>query len=402
MNILFLTSTYPYPPHSGYQLRCYHFIRQLAERHEIYLISFTRKMPKQSDLQAMQRLVTDQWIVEGAYSSVSKALIGLFKPVPFHVFSHQSREFARALSNICAKTRFDVIYSNFIYFTPYVRQFASPMTLKVLDQHNVDRDVWQKMARYEASFPRRMYSLLNLLKTKRFEKQSYPLYDLVISVSADDARITREISPGSHVVEVASGVDCAEYKPPSRVLRDPYTILFTGSGASRNLEAIRNFARNIFPNVRRAYPAAKFQVVGNINPAELKVERTLPGFEFVGKVENIKPYFWNASIFVAPFKLGGGAKLKIFEAMAAGLPVVGTPTGCQGIDGAEDGKHFLIAQSDDDFTAKVIGLLRDIELRKSIARNGMRLVQERYDWRYLVSKLDGELEEAYLKKVHIK
>jgi glycosyltransferase involved in cell wall biosynthesis len=116
-----------------------------------------------------------------------------------------------------------------------------------------------------------------------------------------------------------------------------------------------------------------------------------------GTVEDVRPYYARAAVSVAPYRYGEGTKLKVLEAMASGAPVVSTPIGCQGIE-VKDGEHLLIVNSADEFASRIVQLLRNQELRRSMAARARSLIEREYAWKKIVGDLDPELCELVRKR----
>lgn len=390
MRILFLTSTYPFPPRSGYQLRCYNILTRLARRHEVFLLSFSREAVPHSFEDGLQPYLIGQRTVLGAYSTVGAALLGLVKPTPFHVHTHWDRTFVAEFQSAVERFNFDVVYANFIYFTPYLR-YVGNSAVKVLDQHNVDHEVWYRMSNSERSWLRRLYARQNYLKTSIYERLAYRSYDLVVSVSERDKLETRKIAESCHIVVAPNGVDYTAYQRECPPRRCSERILFTGSDSTRNLEAIGYFVEQIFPMVRAVRPRSTFVIAGKIAKKSLGKFVEQPGVQYVGPLDDIVPEFLRSGIFVAPFVLGGGTKLKVLEAMAAGCAVVTTTVGCQGIS-AVNGEHVLVADDERSFADAVVRLMEDDALRCKVTENARHLVRSKYDWDKIATDLNDVLE----------
>jgi glycosyltransferase involved in cell wall biosynthesis len=147
----------------------------------------------------------------------------------------------------------------------------------------------------------------------------------------------------------------------------------------------------MFPRVREAVPDAEFWIVGRNPNSKVKALASLPGVRVIGQVEDVRPYYAEAKVAVAPFRYGGGTKLKVLEAMALGVPVVATPVGCQGIE-AVPGKHLFKEESEEAFTERVVNLLQDDSLLLQMAIEARQLVEDRYSWHSIMHNTIKHLE----------
>ena len=119
----------------------------------------------------------------------------------------------------------------------------------------------------------------------------------------------------------------------------------------------------------------------------------MPGVNVTGRVEDVRPYIAQGAVYVVPLRIGGGTRLKIFEAMAMGRAVVSTTVGAEGLP-VTPGEHLIIADNPDRFAQAVVRLLRDQGLRTSLEQAARRLVVERFDWAAAAAALDAALEAA--------
>jgi glycosyltransferase involved in cell wall biosynthesis len=168
-----------------------------------------------------------------------------------------------------------------------------------------------------------------------------------------------------------------------------------------NQEAVRYFARQVFPLVRKSVPEARFLIVGR-NPAHpVTALREIEGVEVTGLVPDIRTYLAIATVAVAPFSIAAGLQNKILEAMAYGLPVAGTRRAAQGLSAAVAG---IVEIGDDAETLadKVIALLRDPELARSIAQESRRRVAADYSWELSGEMLCSVMEDPWRRSAPVR
>ena len=228
---------------------------------------------------------------------------------------------------------------------------------------------------------------IEMARFERHDRRTFPLYDRLVAVSQDDAGAARSLADVP-VDLVPNGVATDELTPrPER--EGPPTLLFTGTMSHPpNAEGIGWFVRRVLPKV----PDARLLVVGRDPPERV---RRLAGerVDVTGAVPDIAPYFERATVVVVPLLSGGGTRLKILEALAAGRAVVSTTIGAEGLDVVHE-RDILLADGVDELAAAPNRLLGDPELRRTLATEGRRLVEERYDWRAIGDRLADTLRKA--------
>jgi glycosyltransferase involved in cell wall biosynthesis len=149
---------------------------------------------------------------------------------------------------------------------------------------------------------------------------------------------------------------------------------------SPNEDAVRFFVHEILPRIRQAVPDATLTVVGrNPSPGLVALAAREPGVTVTGRVEDVRPYMDRAALYVVPIRIGGGTRLKIFEAMAMGLPVVSTRVGAEGLP-VRDGRDVVLADAPAAFASAAIRLLTDETRARTLGQAGCRTVRERYGW----------------------
>jgi glycosyltransferase involved in cell wall biosynthesis len=204
--------------------------------------------------------------------------------------------------------------------------------------------------------------------------------DAVLTVSDTDREMFAKLVPRNKITTVQTGVD-VDYFRPAPGKEQANMMVFTGSmDWMPNEDGILYFVAEILPLIRREIPDARLLVVGR-SPSgrvkELAVRDSL--IEVTGTVEDIRPFMDRAAVYVVPLRIGGGTRIKIFEAMAEGKAVVSTTIGAEGLPVA-DGQNIVIADRPSDFAGRVVTMLRDSDLRHSLGDAARKLVEENYSW----------------------
>jgi glycosyltransferase involved in cell wall biosynthesis len=159
-----------------------------------------------------------------------------------------------------------------------------------------------------------------------------------------------------------------------------------------NEDAMLWFCREIFPRIRADEPKASIVIVGRAPTPAVHRLASDHGVTVTGRVDDVRPYMKEAAAYVVPLRIGGGTRLKIFEAMAMGKAIVSTAVGAEGLP-VTDGRDVLIADEPRAFASAVVALLRDVDRRRALEQAARALVVERYDW----SAVAGELEQALIR-----
>jgi glycosyltransferase involved in cell wall biosynthesis len=186
------------------------------------------------------------------------------------------------------------------------------------------------------------------------------------------------IAPGSSITVVPTGVDLRKYSvaPPSTA--NPPRIVFTGSmDWEPNLDAVAYFCREIFPQVLDQFPSALFQIVGR-NPHPRVKQLASEHIQVTGTVPSVAEYLREATLVVVPLRIGGGTRLKIFEAMAMGKAVISTSIGAEGLE-VHSGRDIILADNEKAFLEAILSLLRDAQLRHRYEQAAAELAAQ-YDW----------------------
>src|SRR5579872_1316600 len=212
---------------------------------------------------------------------------------------------------------------------------------------------------------------------RRFEAEAGRWFDAVVAVSPQDKLIFERDYGWNHVHTIDTSVD-TEFFMPSSDPEVPDQLVFVGSlDWLPNQDALTYFAKEVWPLIRARRPQTKFQIVGRNPSSEMAGLGTIDGIEVIGTVPDTRPWLAGAALAVVPLRIGGGTRIKIFEAMAMGKAVVSTPLGAEGLP-VTSGEDVLLAERPEQLAEAVLELLANPEKRTRIARAARRLVEENY------------------------
>lgn len=394
MKILFLSVWYPYPADNGSKLRVYHLLRALAACHEVTLLSFAFDTAAPQRPVGLRECCADIRTIgcDPFERNRSSNLRRFFsrKPVARRAIPEMSDLAQATLS----EQGFDLVIASTGLMAVYAQQ--APGTVKrVLEEHNsLTRMMWDRY-RDQGSAQHRLRCWASWQKTRRYEAGLFRSFDLITMVSDQDRATSLSGLPGFRgVVEVIpNGVDCAHNKPG---LTTPQRRILVYNGAltySANYDAMHYFLNEIYPLIRVQEPEVSLTITGSTSGVDLAGLPLAAGAEAVGFVEDVRPVVAGAWAMVAPIRQGGGTRLKILEAMALGTPVVATSKAAEGL-AVTSGRDILIADSPEEFAARVIQLLRDVALREYLAGNARQLVELEYDWQAIGHRFVNLVEEV--------
>jgi glycosyltransferase involved in cell wall biosynthesis len=263
----------------------------------------------------------------------------------------------------------------------------------VLFEHNVEYMIWKRLHEVEKSPARRALLALEWRKMRAYEARACARAGLTVAVSEADRARLRASAPGADIRAIPTGVDTA-YFHPNGTMEAPATLVFTGSmDWYPNEDAIIYFIESILPGIRREVPGVSLAVVGRDPSERLRAAGSAAGVRVTGTVPDVRPYVAEAMVYVVPLRVGGGTRLKIFEALAMGKAVVSTRVGAEGLP-LVPGQHFLEADSPEGFAREVVTLLRDPGRRRTLGLAGRRLMEERYSWSHVAREFERHCEEV--------
>ncbi|HUR33061.1 MAG TPA: glycosyltransferase [Vicinamibacterales bacterium] len=405
MRILWLKSDLLLPLDKGGKLRTWHLMRQLAKHHAITFLSYADPDQPSDDIEGMGEVASEVVTIprrdpaKGTMAFYLDAARHLVSRRPYAVAKYESAEYRQALREALSRTAFDLIVCDFL--PPAVNMPAQLPCPVVLFTHNVEAEIWRRHASTASSWPKRLLYGAQHRRMLRFEAETLRRFEGVLAVSEADRETFGRLYPGAaaqpiHVVP--TGVDTTFFAPDSAApdAASPAasrSIVFTGSmDWLPNEDAMLFFCRDILPLIRAEEPDVTLSIVGRAPTSAVRRLASEAGVEVTGRVDDVRPHMRNAAAYVVPLRIGGGTRLKIFEAMAMGKAVVSTTVGAEGLP-VVGGEHLLLADEPRSFARGVVRLLRDLDKRRGVEQAARQLVVANYDW----SVVAGNLEEALVR-----
>ena len=324
-------------------------------------------------------------------------LRGVVGRIPFAVLNYTQSEMAGALDRLLSEEQFDIVQLESIHlagYLPVIRSAAHPPRAIVCDWHNIESEVLQRYSETTPNWPRRAYAWHAARKLQAYERWFVRQCDLHVAVSERDGEALRQYGTRAPVAVVENGVDTAQFASAGTDAVSRRRVLFVGAmDYHANIDAAVSFARQVWPRVCPELPGAVFTIVGRKPAPEVIALASGERIEVTGTVPDVRQYYGEALAAVVPLRVGGGTRLKILEAMAAGVPVVATTLGAEGLAARPDA-DYLLADTDEAMAQAIMNVVRDPAAWSRLAAAGRDLVQRRYDWTALGDALAERLIET--------
>jgi len=406
MRVLHFAPRVCWPLDTGAKLRNYHLARVLAERSQVTLLAFSDRNTSSAPIGNPYHQVIS--VKRDPAYTFAKLVRGLWGQTPLPVLNYTTASMKQALEGVLTEKDFDVVQVESIHLMAYlpIIRAARQQPLVICDWHNIESELMQRYRKREPNLLRRAYAGKTARLMSEFEGRATREFDAHVVVSERDAERLRALNPDARIFVIENGVDTSYYSDAqietvAAARRDApgkRRIVFVGSmDYHANIEGTVNFAREVWPRLRARQPDLVFTIVGR-NPArEVRELAQTPGVEVTGTVDDVRPFYRKAVLSVVPLNVGGGSRLKILEAMAAGVPVVSTTLGAEGLD-IRHGENILVADTNEQLIEAIVSVVENEEQRRQLVAGGRALVFSRYDW----STLGASLFEVYRKLLAMK
>lgn len=379
---LVLAPRFPLPKRSGTQIREYHALETLANRFDVTLVSLVQDDEAFDHVADLEALGITVELVRHDRSRREALARFCTSMDSYRVCRFVTPEFRRRVREVLETWSFDLVWVNFATTVPVLPQSVSAPL--VVDEHNEDVRYWESFL--DGDVPTQLFARTNIWKLRRFRRRLTERADGFLAVSAEDADRTREWTSEAPVWTVPNGVDVEEFASDRPADATNEVVRFVGSLDVRmNTDALTWFVGEVWPAVRDTCSEATFEVVGRNPTPEVRQLEATPGVRVRGEVDDVVPWYESAALTVAPFRFGGGSKLKVLESLSMRRPVVSTPTGTVGLDVGED-SGVVVREDAASFADAVVELLSRPQRRTRLGDAGREFVTDRYAWDELMAE----------------
>ena len=402
MRVLYFSPRIAWPIISGAHLRDFYFAQYLAGKAELtYVGLVSDDADKQADLLRKQLGHNAQVIAlrRDATYRRTNILRGLIGPTPLNVLNYTSSRVLAEVDRIMGEQTFDTIQIESMHLIAYakrIRQLA-PQSRLILDWHNIESEILARYAENDSNPLRAWYARRTSHLSRNVEIELLRLCDAHTVCSGREREVLHERVPEARIEVAGNGVDCEFFAPnsaPRAEVTNPAPgaeatnpapdqprndVLFMGRmDYHANIDAALHFVSKIWPLIHARRPELRLVIVG-AQPAKPILALREQGITVTGTVDDVRPYYRSALTSVVPLRVGGGTRLKVLEAMAAGTPVISTTLGAEGLE-VTPGKDIIIADSPEAMADAVVSLQTESSQWQQVATNARRLVKAKYDW----------------------
>ena len=389
MKILWVKTDFLHPTDRGGQIRTLETLRRLHERHEVHYLAYDN--PEQPEGLARAKeycsfaYPVEHHIPEKTSPAFAVQLVaGLVSPLPVAAARWKSKAFEQQLKTVLAKHTFDSIVCDFLFPAPNF----SDLSKCTLFQHNVEAMIWDRHAQHGRTPLHRWYFGMQAKRMAAYEREVCLAARNVIAVSEVDAIMMRERYGVSRIAAVPTGVDTDFFLPSKEPAPSMADLVFLGSmDWMPNIDGMQWFTDEIWPLIRAKRPTTTLAIVGRKpTPAMLALGQK-PGIKVTGTVPDVRPWLHGSKLSIVPLRIGGGTRLKIYESMAARVPVISTTVGAEGLD-YRDGETIRIADSPTQFADRCLDLLNDASSMNRMAEAAWDLVANHYSWQAVTTQFE--------------
>jgi glycosyltransferase involved in cell wall biosynthesis len=383
MKILQLCKKFPYPLKDGEVIAINNLTKgfhQLGQEVTVLAINTNKHFFDRSRLPQQQRqLAAYRDVFVNTDLRVKDALLNLFTRDSYNIQRFDSPAFRRELQVLLQKERFDIIQLEGLYLAPYlpiIRHYASE-ALVVMRAHNVEFEIWERLALHERNMVKRLYLQLLARRMKAYELKHLNEYDALVAISSKDAQYFKDLGCSLPMHVTPTGVDLEKLRMERSAIEYPSLFHLGALDWLPNQEGLWWFLEEVWPKLHERHPNLCFYVAGRGMPPAFE-QLQMPGVKVLGEVEDAVAFMNSKAISIVPLHSGSGMRIKIIEALALGKTVVSTSVGMEGID-AQDGQEALIANTAEEFIAKIEKCLAEPAFFEKIGQNAHIFALEKYD-----------------------
>lgn len=384
------------PLNSGGRIRSYHTLVHILDRCHVHALELHRHEDLPKTDQVPYAHAIDRVAFTGLPAWSKRRLMKFAWPLlknllasrePFALERYRSDTFARRVKQMTLEGAFDLVVCDGLAAATAFEGWENERGIPaVLFQHNVEALIWERLATVQRHASTKLFFKTLARRMHQREPECCRLFDGVITISEEDASYHRDCYGLSNVlgcVPAGATIDPRGMPQSVREVSAAPSLAFLGSmDWLPNQDAVTWFVTEILPKLRRTVPGLKLAIIGrNPPPSLLRMADQVRDITFTGTVENVAAPLRECAIMVVPLRAGSGTRIKILESMAAGVPVVSTTVGVEGLPLCSN-EDLLVADDVPGITNSILRLLKDHELRQALAENGMKRVMRDFSWHH--------------------
>jgi sugar transferase (PEP-CTERM/EpsH1 system associated) len=406
LRILWLKTELLHPVDKGGKIRTYNMLRALKSTHRITYLTLVDDEAGPAEREAASEYCHELVCVPhrtrpkfsaGFYAELASNLIS---PLPYFMKKYESPALRHKINSLSSRGNFDILVCDFLQ--PSINVPEHPSLPTVLFQHNVEAMIWRRHYEVQKNPIKKAYLYNQWRKSFAYESATCQRFDQVVAVSTEDAQTMRHEYNLQQVADVPTGVDTCFFRPQGDEPNLPHNLVFTGSmDWLPNEDAMQYFIKEILPRIRQSLPDVTLTVVGR-EPYSSLIDQARhdPAIVVTGRVDDVRPYIERATAYIVPIRIGGGTRLKIYEAMAMEKPIVSTSVGAEGLP-LRNGVELLIADTAEAFADAVIRVLKDEDLAQALGRRAATTVRQKYSWAVAATTFAEVCERTVARNRHL-
>ncbi len=307
------------------------------------------------------------------------AVSNLFSDKSYHIERFTLDAFRTKLGEIIGKEKFDVIQLESLYMTPYINTIRK-MSHAIISMraHNVEYEIWDDLSAQAQNPVKKWYFKLCADRLKKYELQQLHKYDFLVPITGNDLQKYRALGYRKNALAAPTGLDVSQYKVHSQSHKG-LSLCFLGSlDWLPNLEGLKWFLDRVWPGIHTQYPEMEFHIAGRGPDFNHIRNKTMNVFVH-GEVEDAIAFLGKHDIQIVPLFSGSGLRIKILESMALGQIVITTSKGIAGVEADAD-RHFLLANTPEEFVQCLERCLCKPRMIKAMSENASALVENKYNY----------------------
>ncbi|MGB4080041.1 MAG: glycosyltransferase [Bacteroidia bacterium] len=391
MNILFVANRFPYPPFRGDKLKIYNLTRRLAQKHNLFLVTFYEERSELNYLKEIQPFFKEiELVYLPKWRSVLNGIPALFSKTPLQLAYFKSAKMKRMVHFALEHYNIDVVHTQHLRMSQYTKELTIP---KILDLPDAFSLYFKRRSETERPFINRLIDFIEIGRLAKAE-QVITRFDKTLVCSVEDQSYLEKLHKTSNVEILLNGVDLETFDVGGgHDYSHNKVLLFTGNmDYAPNVDAVQYFVKEMWPAISIANPNTKFIIAGQ-RPVDAVKRLANNRIEVTGFIPDLKDMYAQASVVIAPLRFGAGTQNKVLEAMAMGVPTVCTHIGFEGLQ-IQSGQGVIMAKDKGVFIAKVNALLADAAERAKVGEQGLEIAKSRFSWDRIALQLESYLTQV--------